>query len=71
MAPEGGESPPPSRQTGKQLHETPGSGTSKPKGEAKDEWKEQPGNKGTEGLTSNPRGVLEDEVERKFAKTAK
>ncbi|KAG5915242.1 hypothetical protein E4U53_004513 [Claviceps sorghi] len=60
------ESPPPERQSGKQLHETPaggdGFGTS------------QTGNKGQEnesnlkGLESNPKGPLDDELKNKFAK---
>ena len=46
--PEGRESPSPSRQTGGQLHEPTGTGSSKPKGEATKEWKESGGDKGTE-----------------------
>ncbi|CAK7207562.1 hypothetical protein SEUCBS139899_010372 [Sporothrix eucalyptigena] len=71
MAPEGRESPSPSRQTGAQLHEPPASGSSKPKEQADQEWKESSGNKGTEGLTSNPKGVLDDFVKEKFAKSSK
>ncbi|CAK7265039.1 hypothetical protein SEPCBS119000_001307 [Sporothrix epigloea] len=67
---EGRESPSPSRQTGKQLHDPTGSGASKSKGEAEEEWKSQDGSKGTENLTSNPKGVLDDAVKQKFSKTA-
>ncbi|CAK7243195.1 MAG: hypothetical protein STHCBS139747_004706 [Sporothrix thermara] len=67
--PEGRESPSPSRQTGGQLHEPTGTGSSKPKGEATKEWKESGGDKGTENLTSNPKGVLDDAVKEKFTKT--
>ncbi|KAL1888033.1 hypothetical protein Sste5346_009830 [Sporothrix stenoceras] len=69
--PEGRESPSPERQSGKQMHDATGTGAAKSKGEAKQDLKEQSGPKGTEGLTSNPKGVLDDEVEKKFAKSAK
>lgn len=62
MAPEGRESPSPERQSGKQLHDATGSGATKSKGEAKQDWKDQSGSKGTEvRLTSL---MLRDTIDR-------
>ncbi|CAK7213610.1 hypothetical protein SCUCBS95973_001857 [Sporothrix curviconia] len=66
--PEGRESPSPSRQTGGQIHDPTGTGSTKPKDEANNEWEKQGGDKGTANLTSNPKGVLDDAVKEKFAK---
>ncbi|EOO02195.1 hypothetical protein UCRPA7_2293 [Phaeoacremonium minimum UCRPA7] len=65
--PEGAESPPPERQTGAQLHDTPASG----KGTDSSENKEEVNKSGLENLTSNPKGPMEDALEQKFAKTQK
>ncbi|KAK4145557.1 uncharacterized protein C8A04DRAFT_26555 [Dichotomopilus funicola] len=64
--PEGGQSPPPERSTGKQMHDVPGTG----KGTDDASHKEEANKEALKNLTSNPRGPLEDEVDRKFAKTA-
>jgi len=68
------QSPPPDRQMGKQLHDLPGSGHGiegeASKKEQKDQ-KDEPKKTGLESLTSNPKGVLDDEVTKKFAKTTK
>ncbi|KAG6015174.1 hypothetical protein E4U54_004047 [Claviceps lovelessii] len=60
------ESPPPERQSGKQLHETPagndGFGTSKTGN------KDQENESNLKGLESNPKGPLDDELKNKFAK---
>ncbi|OAA53792.1 hypothetical protein SPI_09237 [Niveomyces insectorum RCEF 264] len=71
MPREAGESPPPERQSGRQLKDVPGSGRSTTQGQATKDWEQREGNKGTEGLTSNPKGPLDDEVAAKFAKTTK
>ncbi|AEO64370.1 uncharacterized protein THITE_2142287 [Thermothielavioides terrestris NRRL 8126] len=65
--PERGQSPPPERSSGKQMHDVPASG----KGTDDASHKEDINKEALEHLTSNPRGPMEDEVERKFAKTAK
>ncbi|KAK1779722.1 hypothetical protein QBC45DRAFT_410796 [Copromyces sp. CBS 386.78] len=65
--PERGQSPPPERQTGKQQSAVAGSGTGVDDASNKD----QTNKSGLENLTSNPKGPLDDEVERKFAKTSK
>ncbi|KAK4164590.1 hypothetical protein QBC43DRAFT_317820 [Cladorrhinum sp. PSN259] len=61
------QSPPPEQQTGKQLHDVPGSG----KGIDDVGDKVDANKKALESLTSNPKGPLDDEVTKKFAKTAK
>ncbi len=83
---EGRESPSPERQTGAQLHETPGQGI-----HSKDKTSEQlqessksqlevriyhaiivhwhdANDTGYQNLSSNPRGPMEDAVEKKFSK---
>ncbi|KAL1840906.1 hypothetical protein VTJ49DRAFT_7648 [Mycothermus thermophilus] len=60
----GGQSPKPECQTGKQLNDAPGSGHGLDDASHLDEINK----KCIKQLTSNPRGPLEDEVERKFAK---
>ncbi|KAK3349264.1 hypothetical protein B0T25DRAFT_582239 [Lasiosphaeria hispida] len=62
---ERGESPPPERLSGKQQKDTPATG----KGTDDATNKEETNKSGLEALTSNPKGPLEDEVKRKFAKT--
>ncbi|KAK3984469.1 hypothetical protein QBC44DRAFT_336921 [Cladorrhinum sp. PSN332] len=59
------QSPPPERQFGKQLHDVPGSG----KGIDDASNKVDDNKKALENLTSNPKGPLDDEVTKKFAKT--
>ncbi|KAK4230162.1 hypothetical protein QBC38DRAFT_410676 [Podospora fimiseda] len=61
------QSPPPEQQSGKQLHDVPGSGT----GIGESMSKVDENKKGLEKLTSNPKGPLDDEVTKKFAKTIK
>ncbi|KAL2149296.1 hypothetical protein VTH82DRAFT_8644 [Thermothelomyces myriococcoides] len=61
---EGHQSPPPERSTGKQLHDVPASGV----GTDDASHKEDVNKAALEKLTSNPRGPMEDEVERKFDK---
>lgn len=83
--PEGGQSPPPERSTGKQLHDVPGSGKGTDDASHKEEANQEALKVSSkqlllaphyqmlttnQNLTSNPRGPLEDEVDRKFAKTA-
>ncbi|GAB0136415.1 hypothetical protein EsDP_00004716 [Epichloe bromicola] len=64
------ESPSPERQSGKQLHETPGDGDGF--GTSKVGNKNQENNKsdakGLESLESNPKGPLDDELKKKFTK---
>ncbi|KAK3682400.1 hypothetical protein B0T22DRAFT_282523 [Podospora appendiculata] len=62
-----GESPPPETQSAKQLHDVPASGT----GTDDATNKEQTNKSALDNLTSNPKGPLDDEVTRKFAKTTK
>ncbi|KAK3292473.1 uncharacterized protein B0H64DRAFT_477603 [Chaetomium fimeti] len=62
--PERGQSPPPERSTGKQMHDAPASG----KGTDDATNKEDVNKKALEHLTSNPKGPMEDEVEKKFEK---
>ncbi|KAK4458066.1 hypothetical protein QBC42DRAFT_277611 [Cladorrhinum samala] len=61
------QSPPPEQQTGKQLHDPPASG----KGIDDATNKEDVNKKALENLSSNPKGPLDDEVTKKFAKTTK
>ncbi|ROW13450.1 hypothetical protein VPNG_04394 [Cytospora leucostoma] len=62
---EGRQSPPPERQSGRQLNEAPAGG----QGTDKVEHKEQKNESGLNDLSSNPKGVLDDAVEQKFSKT--
>ncbi|KAK0617023.1 hypothetical protein B0T14DRAFT_524222 [Immersiella caudata] len=64
---ERGQSPPPERSSGKQMHDPPASGT----GTDDASHKEDVNKKQLENLESNPKGPLEDEVTRKFAKNTK
>ncbi|KAL2134007.1 hypothetical protein VTI74DRAFT_1260 [Chaetomium olivicolor] len=61
---ERGQSPPPERSTGKQMHDPPASGH----GTDNAIHKQDINKEALEHLTSNPKGPMEDEVERKFAK---
>jgi len=61
------QSPPPEQQMGKQLHDPPASGT----GIDDATNKEDVNKKALESLSSNPKGPLDDEVTKKFAKTTK
>ncbi|KAK4151534.1 hypothetical protein C8A00DRAFT_17067 [Chaetomidium leptoderma] len=61
---ERGQSPPPERSSGKQMHDPPASG----KGTDDASNKEDVNKAALEHLTSNPKGPMEDEVERKFEK---
>ncbi|KAL2198048.1 hypothetical protein P885DRAFT_34387 [Corynascus similis CBS 632.67] len=65
--PERGQSPPPERSSGKQMHDVPASG----KGTDDASHKEDINKAALEHLTSNPRGPMEDEVDRKFDKHRK
>ncbi|PHH78233.1 hypothetical protein CDD80_7187 [Ophiocordyceps camponoti-rufipedis] len=58
------ESPPPERQSGPQLHEPPASG----KGISSSDDKNDKGSAQLQGLSSNPKGPLDDAVQEKFAK---
>ncbi|OAA74095.1 hypothetical protein ISF_00996 [Cordyceps fumosorosea ARSEF 2679] len=64
--PEGRESPSPQRQTGAQLHDPPGHGVHSENKTS--EQVEEASKSELENLSSNPRGPLEDAVERKFSK---
>ncbi|KAI1095531.1 hypothetical protein F5B19DRAFT_439881 [Rostrohypoxylon terebratum] len=64
---QGRQSPPPERQTGPQLKDTPASGQGTDETPNKRESLQDQ----LKNLTSNPRGPLEDAVEQKFAKSAK
>ncbi|GAW24795.1 hypothetical protein EKO27_g11795 [Xylaria grammica] len=61
---EGRQSPPPERQTGPQLHETPASG----QGTDKIDNKEQTNEDQLKNLTSNPAGIMDAALGEKFAK---
>ncbi|KAK8100788.1 uncharacterized protein PG998_007809 [Apiospora kogelbergensis] len=66
-AQEGRQSPPPEAQSGRQQQDAPGSGKGADKvdsGDKKGEMKDQ-----LAGLSSNPKGVLDDAVDAKFSKT--
>ncbi|KAK7418191.1 hypothetical protein QQZ08_011344 [Neonectria magnoliae] len=63
--PEGRESPSPERQSGKQLHDPPGSGQGIQETDNKDP-KDQ-----LKNLESNPKDVMEDARKKMFAKTEK
>lgn len=64
---EGGQSPPPERQTGAQLNTAPGDGQGTDTIHNKDEKNQS----GLDNLQSNPKGDLEDAVKEKFTKTQK
>ncbi|OAA50655.1 hypothetical protein NOR_01105 [Metarhizium rileyi] len=62
--PEGAESPPPERQTGKQLHDPPGEGFGTTEvGKKGEEMKSE-----LENLSSNPKGPMDDSLQDKFSK---
>ncbi|KAI1141469.1 hypothetical protein F5Y05DRAFT_262052 [Hypoxylon sp. FL0543] len=61
------QSPPPERQTGPQLKDTPASGQGTDEAPNKKETMQDQ----LKNLTSNPKGPLEDAVNDKFTKTAK
>ncbi|KAF7549382.1 hypothetical protein G7046_g8367 [Stylonectria norvegica] len=65
--PEGRESPSPETQSGKQLKEVPGSGQRTEK--SNDDKEEQSAKSQLDNLESNPKGVTDDEVTKKFAKS--
>lgn len=79
---ERGQSPPPERSSGKQMHDVPASGKGTDSAPHKEDVNKEAlevGNiqallrktavaNGQQHLTSNPRGPMEDEVERKFTK---
>ncbi|KAK4110998.1 hypothetical protein N656DRAFT_781318 [Canariomyces notabilis] len=65
--PERGQSPPPERSSGRQMLETPASG----KGTDDATNKQDVNKEALEHLTSNPKGPLDDEVTKKFAKTTR
>ncbi|KAK0628736.1 hypothetical protein B0T17DRAFT_614613 [Bombardia bombarda] len=67
MSDRAAESPPPEEQSGKQLNDTPGTG----KGIDDSTNKKENNQSVLDNLTSNPKGPLEDEVTKKFAKTTK
>lgn len=80
--PERGQSPPPERSTGKQMHTPPGTGKGTDDASNKEDLNKASIEVGSslfscesiahadkvQHLTSNPRGPLEDEVEKKFEK---
>ncbi|GAW27368.1 hypothetical protein SAMD00023353_11800180 [Rosellinia necatrix] len=61
---EGGQSPPPERQTGRQIHETPASG----QGTDTADNKEEVNREQLKNLTSNPPGPMDASLGEKFAK---
>ncbi|OAA74598.1 hypothetical protein LEL_08179 [Akanthomyces lecanii RCEF 1005] len=63
---EGRESPEPERQSGAQLHDTMGQGVHSKDKSSKEV--EESSRSQTENLSSNPRGPMEDAVEKKFSK---
>ncbi|KAJ4158324.1 uncharacterized protein LMH87_008856 [Akanthomyces muscarius] len=63
---EGRESPEPERQSGAQLHDTMGQGVHSKDKSSKQV--EESSKSQTENLSSNPRGPMEDAVEKKFSK---
>ncbi|KAK3945686.1 hypothetical protein QBC46DRAFT_277522 [Diplogelasinospora grovesii] len=66
--PEGAQSPPPEQSSGKQLHDVPASGQGTNDTPSN---KEQTNKSALDNLTSNPKGPLDDEVTKKFAKSTK
>ncbi|KAK7754563.1 hypothetical protein SLS62_003584 [Diatrype stigma] len=64
-ADQGRESPPPESQSGAQLKDTPGSG----QGTDQAPDKTNKLNDQLKGLSSNPKGAIDDAVEQKFSKT--
>ncbi|KAK8037998.1 hypothetical protein PG994_014765 [Apiospora phragmitis] len=64
---EGRQSPPPEAQSGRQQQDAPGSGKGTDKvdsGSKKNEMNDE-----LSGLSSNPKGVLDEAVDSKFSKT--
>ncbi|KAK8066509.1 hypothetical protein PG997_013256 [Apiospora hydei] len=64
---EGRQSPPPEAQSGRQQQDAPGSGQGADQvdsGNKKNEMNDQ-----LKGLSSNPKGALDDAVDAKFSKT--
>jgi len=61
--PEGAESPPPERQSGRQLHDTPADGQGTDKSKDKGGIKKE-----LENLSSNPKGPMDDALKEKFSK---
>ncbi|OTB09452.1 hypothetical protein M426DRAFT_316003 [Hypoxylon sp. CI-4A] len=64
---EGRQSPPPERQTGRQLNEAPASGQGTDEAPNKKEALEDQ----LKNLSSNPKGPLDDALNDKFSKTEK
>ncbi|KND90537.1 hypothetical protein TOPH_04708 [Tolypocladium ophioglossoides CBS 100239] len=62
--PEGGESPPPERQTGAQLHDPPASGQGTDNAQNKKETLKSQ----LENLSSNPEGPMNDTLKARFSK---
>ncbi|KAH0492894.1 hypothetical protein TgHK011_007823 [Trichoderma gracile] len=62
--PEGRQSPPPERQTGRQLQDPTGSG----KGPDYDKAQNKDPKSQLDNLTSNPKGPMDDVLEHKFSK---
>ncbi|PFH60970.1 hypothetical protein XA68_18499 [Ophiocordyceps unilateralis] len=60
------ESPPPERQSGAQMHDTPASG----QGIDSADNKQDKVTAQVQGLSSNPKGPVDDAVKDKFAKTS-
>ncbi|KAK4195756.1 hypothetical protein QBC40DRAFT_288588 [Triangularia verruculosa] len=67
MSERAAQSPPPEEQSGRQLNDPPASG----KGTDDATNKEQTNKTGLENLSSNPKGPMDDEVTKKFAKNTK
>ncbi|KAK4174444.1 hypothetical protein QBC36DRAFT_243312 [Triangularia setosa] len=67
MSERAAQSPPPEEQSGKQLNDPPASG----KGTDDATNKDQTNKTGLENLSSNPKGPMDDEVTKKFAKNTK
>ncbi|KAK4665684.1 hypothetical protein QC763_403875 [Podospora pseudopauciseta] len=67
MSDRAAQSPPPEEQSGRQLNDPPASG----KGTDDASNKEQTNKSGLENLSSNPKGPMDDEVTKKFAKNTK
>lgn len=84
MPAERGQSPPPERSSGKQMHDAPASGKGTDDASNKEDknknalevsislldWTLVTAANCRQSLASNPRGPMEDEVEKKFAKGA-
>ncbi|KAM0373439.1 hypothetical protein ACHAPY_009098 [Fusarium culmorum] len=63
--PEGRQSPAPEQQSGRQQQDPPASGKGINETDNKDPKAQ------LENLSSNPKGIIDEEVEKKFAKTEK